>query len=260
MGKQQPKVVVIGAGNLAWHLVPNLQRIGLQVEIWSRQASADTYSWSAPLKIIPEQELPLDRLPDAVFLAVPDDQINPISQSLTELLPAQVPIIHTSGATPITAITGYFTARAVLWPIISMKLGETIIEWATIPLVYAGEGGHIKTTIQSWANAMSSATYALGDEERAQLHLAAVFGNNFTNWLSQIAYELCSEKQIPFTSLIPLIQQTFSKLNHLPPALSQTGAASRGDQLTMSRHQEMLAKHPEYVQLYTHLSQLIQRK
>lgn len=272
------RVIVIGTGNLAWHLVPNLQRIGLKVDVWARVKTPendDMSKWVSSLRppsvaftaneYYPSVDYALPTLKKkeiaAVFLAVPDDQITPVSQELAVVFSRYTPVVHTSGATALAAIDAHFIHRAALWPIRSLKNGEPAVEWRDLPLVYSTNKrprkGNFAAQLENWCAALSDVTYPLNDEQRAQLHLAAVFSNNFTTWLCQIAYELCHEAEVPFQALVPIIQNTFSKIDGSEPALRQTGAAIRRDHKTMDRHQQLLANHPEYQELYQRMSRLI---
>lgn len=258
------KVVVVGSGNLAWHLVPNLQRIGLEVEIWTRQnAVVPTHQWTAPF-ISYREIVPPETTYAAIFLAVPDDHIGNISQEVTYLLPAHIPVVHTSGASSTDYIDPYFKHRAAMWPIRSLKLGDPVVHWRDLPLVYYCDQAKdqtdttsFKTLLQSWVHQLSGLTYELDNQQRAQLHLAAVFSNNFTTWLCQIAFQLCQQHDIPFAALVPIIKNTFSKIDEREPALRQTGAAIRGDQKTMDRHLTLLDGQDDYQQLYQAISRLI---
>lgn len=249
--------LIVGSGNLAWHLAPNLVEIGVKVTICSRHPELEAdHDWRS--SIVDFASLPANNSPfDACFLAVPDDAIPTVTKQLSSYLPATTPLVHTSGATAVTAIDDYFKFRAAMWPIRSLRKGEVVPNWSDLPLVYYADSPEFQPQLASLAQALSGLTYRLNDEQRAQLHLAAVFSNNFTTWLCQIAYELCQHKNIPFEALVPIIKNTFSKIDANEPAIRQTGAAIRGDQKTMQRHLDLLDSQPEYAELYQKFSQFI---
>lgn len=256
--------LIVGSGNLAWHLAPNLERIGAKVTIWSRHAEEDGFEWESDAPILRWTGESVDLLEqqenhtfDACFLAIPDDFISSVSQQLSASLSPQTPIVHTSGATAITAIDDYFDTKAALWPIRSLKKGEVVVPWTDLPLAYFSDSTQFEQKLAQIAKQLSQLTYHLNDEQRAHLHLAAVFSNNFTTWLCQISYELCQNQSIPFEALLPIIKNTFSKVDATEPALRQTGAAIRGDQKTMDRHVELLQDQPNYADLYRQISKLI---
>ncbi len=247
------EIIVVGAGNLAWHLVRILQEHDYDVALASRDPDR-VADW--PVRVIRLADIPLE--PYLVFIAVPDNVIASVSSELSLQLPPNIPIIHTSGATPITRINAYFDSRGALWPIRSLRQGETVTNWRDLPLVYYSDNAALTQVLCELCNRLSDDAYSLDDQQRAQLHLAAVFSNNFVTWLYQISHELCNQKGIPFTALLPIIKNTALKQTGAEPRLTQTGAAARGDTATMERHLKLLADQPEYESLYQHLSQLIQ--
>lgn len=247
------EIIVIGAGNLAWHLVQVLQQQDYDLALASRNPGR-VADW--PVRVIALADIPLD--PHLVFVAVPDDAVATVTAELSLQLPAQTPIIHTSGATPISRINPYFEQRGALWPIRSLRQGETVTDWRDLPLVYYANNTALTRVLRELGGQLSDECYALDDQQRAQLHLAAVFSNNFVTWMYQISHELCTQRGIPFTTLLPIIKNTALKQNGEAPALSQTGAAARGDTATMERHLELLTGQPAYQELYQTMSTLIQ--
>ncbi len=245
-------IVVIGAGNLAWHLVVVLQDLGKNVVLVSRQP--DTVAdWPVPVQQLAEVAF----TPDLIFLAVPDDAIELVSTNLSYSFPDRIPIVHTSGATPISRIDPYFKQSGALWPIRSLRQGEPVGDWRDLPLVYHANNTALAQVLAGLCGELSDLTYALDDEQRARLHLAAVFSNNFVTWLYQISHELCAEQQIPFETLLPIIRNTAMKQDGTAPRLTQTGAAARGDTATIAHHLALLEEHPEYARLYHFMSNLI---
>jgi hypothetical protein len=194
--------------------------------------------------------------PDAVFLAVPDTQIAPVGERLSELLSRDVPVFHTSGATPADRIPDYFLHRGVLWPIRSLRKGEPVTDWRDLPLVTYGLSPVAKSYLAELAHRLSDTVAYLDDTQRAQLHLAAVFSNNFVTALYEVSYRLCADYDIPFELLLPIIRKTAEAQDGHSPALRQTGAAMRGDHTTMERHLSLL-DNETYRQLYRDLSGLI---
>ncbi|MFK8165711.1 MAG: Rossmann-like and DUF2520 domain-containing protein [Lewinella sp.] len=245
-------IVVIGAGNLAWHLVVVLQEADFSVTLVSRKPET-VADW--PVRVLSLNDL--TEVPDLIFLAVPDDAIEMVSTNLSYTFPDRIPIVHTSGATPVTRIDGYFRQRGAFWPIRSLRQGENVGNWREVPLAYHGSDKALTQVLGELSSQVSDLTYALNDEQRARLHLAAVFSNNFVNWLYQISYDLVTEVDIPFEALLPIIRDTAMKQSHSAPSAGQSGPAARGDAATMARHLEMLKAHPDQAQLYQEISRLI---
>lgn len=246
------EILVIGAGNLSWHLVQVLSRAGFDVSLVSRNPDR-VADW--PVRVQQLSELSIK--PDLVLLAVPDDAIHQASTELANHLPSDTPVIHTSGATPAVMINSHFSRRGALWPIRSLRAGESVADWRDVPLVYHATDAALTQVLGEFAASLSDLTYSLDDGQRARLHLAAVFSNNFVTWLYEISHQLCSESGIPFEILLPIIKNTALKQDGSPPHLSQTGTAARGDQVTLNRHLHLLASHPEYQRMYQTFSRLI---
>ena len=74
-----------------------------------------------------------------------------------------------------------------------------------------------------------------------------------------IANDILSDTHIPFSALLPLIDETAAKIHSLAPKDAQTGPAIRNDQAVMAHHLEIL-KRPEYREAYKLLSALIQHE
>ena len=179
-----------------------------------------------------------------------------VSEELSKLLPPILPIFHTSGATPIDRIDPYFSHRGVLWPIRSLRRGEPVTDWRDLPLVVYASDSPTKTYLEQLAHSLSDTVAYLDDTQRAQLHLAAVFSNNFVTALYDVAHQLCRQHGIPFELLLPIIRNTAAQQDGSPPRDRQTGAAARGDTVTVERHLSLLTD-PTYRALYQSLTDLI---
>ena len=79
-------------------------------------------------------------------------------------------------------------------------------------------------------------------EKQTALHTAAVFANNFTNALFTIADDILRKENLDFKLLLPLIQETVSRLETRCPEEMQTGPAVRGDRETVQKHLEWLRR------------------
>ncbi len=62
--------------------------------------------------------------------------------------------------------------------------------------------------LEKVATAISDNVHAINSHQRKALHVAAVFVNNFTNYLYQLGNEICIENHVPFDILKPLILET----------------------------------------------------
>jgi predicted short-subunit dehydrogenase-like oxidoreductase (DUF2520 family) len=95
------------------------------------------------------------------------------------------------------------------------------------------------------------------DEQRALLHVAAVFANNFANRCFAIAEKILDEKDLPFELLHPLMEETLAKALQDSPERMQTGPAMRGDLDTVKRHLTLLQNNPDWQDIYRIMSENI---
>jgi len=105
------------------------------------------------------------------------------------------------------------------------------------------------------AKSISPIVHILTDEQRAHLHLSAVFVNNFTNYLQHIGTNILSKQKLPYSLLRPLLGETIRKLDRMPPHEAQTGPAIRGDQQTIQKHLKLLEGKREWQKIYQVLSE-----
>ena len=108
------------------------------------------------------------------------------------------------------------------------------------------------------AGSISQNVHHIDSEQRKKLHLAAVFVNNFTNYLYGVGEELCLEEGLSFDLLKPLILETAEKVRTISPKEAQTGPARRNDEKSMESHLKLL-NNKEHITLYKLLSQAIKQ-
>ena len=110
--------------------------------------------------------------------------------------------------------------------------------------------------MHSLARELSPKCYEVSEEQRARMHVAAVFACNFSNAMYNIAYKLLEEKGLPFEILLPVLRQTVRKVGEMTPAEAQTGPAVRRDYNVMQAQLESL-EDERLRELYKFMSELI---
>jgi predicted short-subunit dehydrogenase-like oxidoreductase (DUF2520 family) len=95
-------------------------------------------------------------------------------------------------------------------------------------------------------------------DQRKQIHLAAVFANNFTNALYGISESLLETQKIPFKILNSIIRTTAEKAIQKGPIASQTGPARRNDLSTIKKHLALLKDNNKEKKIYIALTSYIQ--
>lgn len=252
------KLVIVGAGRIAWHLGRRLKGKGITVhqvinrsEERARQlAQALHCPWATDVSAV---------LPDAewILIAVRDDAIGGVAARLTDFAPNAL-VTHTSGATPGAVLSSYFRRYGVFYPLQTFSM-ERVPVWSKIPFCIDAAAPSDILFLRKIAKTIGNLVYQVSDGQRAQLHVAAVFANNFANHCFTIAEQILSSHDLPFEMLHPLMEETLTKALMGSPAAMQTGPAIRGDRDTIERHLQLLQEHPQQAALYLQLSESIRR-
>jgi predicted short-subunit dehydrogenase-like oxidoreductase (DUF2520 family) len=252
----QPIIAIIGAGRIAIQLGKRLKSKGLPIaQVISRTPShAEALAETLGAKAITQYS---DIRPDInwVIIAVRDDAIESVAAQLAPHLPDAL-VTHTSGATPGKTLETYFSRYGVFYPLQSFSL-ERMPVWSKIPFCVDAASEEDLLFLKKTAKTIGNLVYRVNDDQRALLHVAAVFANNFANHCFAIAEKILDEKDLPFELLHPLMEETLAKALLDSPARMQTGPAVRGDEETIQRHIALLQEHPEWLQLYADLSKSI---
>jgi predicted short-subunit dehydrogenase-like oxidoreductase (DUF2520 family) len=247
------KIVIVGSGRIAWHLGKRLKAKGLPVaQVISRtaehaQSLADTLGarWTDDwAEVLPNA--------DWLLIAVRDDAIDEVAAALAPHVPNAL-ATHTSGATPGAVLKPFFERCGVFYPLQTFSFERTPV-WSKIPFCVDAQSDADVLFLKKIAKTIGNLVYRVNDEQRAALHVAAVFANNFANHCFTIAEKLLEEKHLPFEMLHPLMEETLAKALQDSPARMQTGPAVRGDADTILRHLELLKQHPQWLELYRKMS------
>jgi predicted short-subunit dehydrogenase-like oxidoreductase (DUF2520 family) len=243
------KVVLLGAGNVAIHLAKafSIARNIDFVQRYSRNNKNQKYFNS---KIPVTNDVQNLAKADVYTVAINDDSISEFSKtlSLNEGL-----ILHTSGSIPLTALTNKLR-RGVFYPLQSFSKNQEL-DFKNIPVAIETEFESDKELLNNLACSISNNVYNINSKQREKLHMAAVFANNFSNYMFTIAKNICDENNFSFDILKPLIIETANKLKYLDPEQAQTGPATRNDKKVIEKHLSQLKK--EKKEIYSLISDSI---
>jgi len=229
-------VSIIGFGNVAQHLAAafyECPEISL-LQLFSRKIK--------PNSILPFEVEMIHRLEelkeaDLYIIATFDGAIAEISKKL----PFENRLLaHTSGSVSMTDMDDK-NRRAVFYPLQTFSKNKQL-DFKNIPICLESESDHDYQMLEKVAKLISLKVVPINSEQRKSLHVSAVFINNFTNHLYHIADEICSEQNVSFEILKPLILETADKIMTLSPKDAQTGPAKRNDLETIHSHLKFLGK------------------
>jgi len=245
-------ISIVGAGNVAVHLATGLLKAGIRIDYcWNRtQAKATELASQLQCKIASKiEDLAAS---DLILCAVSDDAL----AALIPQLSAIAPVVATSGTVDVVAISGHFPI-GVFYPLQTFSKNRSV-ELSVVPIFIESNSHEFKQSLKELGSKISHTVTELSWGKRVQLHLAAVFVNNFTNHLIDIAQQQLIEADLSFDWLKPLLLETVEKLNDQTAYNAQTGPARRADLTTIERHIAMLPT--EQAAIYKLLSSSIQQR
>jgi predicted short-subunit dehydrogenase-like oxidoreductase (DUF2520 family) len=248
-------IVIIGSGNVAAVLGRKFKSAGHTIlQIFSRNAAAATelaYEWdteSTNYKIL------INKQADVYLIAVADDAIDDVVDELR--LPGKV-VAHTAASVPKEVLKNVTEHYGVFYPLQSLRKEMTHLP--DVPIFFDGSDTKARQVLEQLAHSISpEKVMEGGDDARLKLHVAAVVVSNFVNHLYSLAEDYCRKEGLDFKQLLPLIEETASRLKVSSPELAQTGPAARHDSETIHKHLELLKTHPQLRNIYVLLSESIQ--
>lgn len=250
------RIVLVGQGNLAWHLVRKLNQDPVKIThcVIRRKPASDFLPPNTDIQFIQSvHQIPQDT--DMVILAVPDQVIPDIIKDFPQF---NGMFIHTSGFTDIDLLMPC-PHRGVLYPFQTFTAGVSL-SWDEIPICLEVSHPKLEERLLMLALLLSSNVRWMNSEERKKLHLAGVFANNFGYALNRIAARYLTQNNIPAELLIPLIMETARKFSQSNYSSGQTGPAVREDLKTIQGHLELLKDDPAWLEIYQIISTWIIRE
>ena len=255
------KISIIGSGNVASHLGPALQMAGFTLAavcsptLAHAEALADLLGGIAAVDQV--EQLPIS---DIYLLCVKDKVLTEVAQRLADsLTPEQrnaAFVVHTAGSISLEVLASHFPHAAVMYPLQTFSKGASF-KFSQVPLFVEGSTDNDLCAVTALAERLSHNVTPLSSEKRKRLHLAGVFANNFANHCVTLAAEILAPTDVSSDVLLPMLEETMRKLQHMPPAKAQTGPASRWDTNVMADHMAMLAQEPELQSVYRIMSESI---
>ena len=232
-------IVIIGRGNVATNLDYAFSKKGIACEMVSSREG-------------------LDQLPPAnVYIyAVKDEALPDVVTRVKGKERAMH--LHTSGSMPISVFGEDKPHAGIFYPFQTFSKARVIEDFSTVPVFFEARGIDDISAVYSLALTITSHVYETTQHDRERLHVAGVYACNFTNLMYTMAAELLRSTHIPFSALLPLIDETAAKIHTLAPRDAQTGPARRRDENVMKHH--LVLQDDEQKNIYTMLSNAIQKR
>ena len=223
------KIAIIGTGNIGTWLFKILQdkKDLLLISISSRKI----------------ETMPQDF--DLYIFALKDD----VYEDVLQQIPFQMSCaVHTSGSLSQNILAHYAEKFGVVYPYQTITQKEEgrrekgfISRWLqptveNAPICIEGSDADFEQMLFQWANTIFNVVKKINEKQRFAMHLAAVFANNFTNAMYDIAYQIFKQNDLDWSLIFPLLENTLEKAKQNEPKTVQTGPAVRGDVSIMEKH------------------------
>lgn len=189
---------------------------------------------------------------DVFIICTKDDTIKPIARHLRK---KDACVIHTAGSVSMDALR-VCKCFGVLYPVQTLS-AQREVDFRVVPMLIEANNAKSKAIVRKVASTLSGKVYWMNSNQRLHVHLAAVYANNFVNYMYQAAGKILEAHDLPFDLLQPLIEETANKVKKLSPANAQTGPAIRNDQRVQKLHNAALKSSPRLRKLYKEISQAI---
>lgn len=232
-------IIIIGKGNVATNLHYAFTKKGVACQMVSSREG-------------------LDEVPQAnVYIyAVKDEALAEVVAQVKDKEKALH--LHTSGTMPITVFGADKPHAGIFYPFQTFSKARVIEDFSTVPVFFEARGIDDISAVYSLALTITNHVYEASQHDRERLHVAGVYACNFTNLMYTMAAELLKNTHVPFSALLPLIDETAAKIHALAPADAQTGPARRNDENVMNHHLALLNDEQRVV--YSILSEAIKKR
>lgn len=232
-------IVIIGKGNVATNLHYAFMKKGIACQMVSSREG-------------------LDQLPQAnVYIyAVRDEALAGV---VAQVVGREKSLhLHTSGSMAMSVFGADKPHAGIFYPFQTFSKARLIEDFSTVPVFFEARGIDDISAVYSLALTITSHVYETSQHDRERLHVAGVYACNFTNLMYTMAAELLRNTHIPFSVLLPLIDETAAKIHSLAPQDAQTGPARRNDENVMNHHISLLNEEQRTV--YQLLSEEIRKR
>lgn len=245
------KIVIIGSGNVAYHLAKAFKGKNIPVsQIFGRNEN-DLKEISSELNI-PYSTQNLEDA-DLYIISVNDSSIEDVSKKIQK---NNALVAHTSGSVSRDTLVGNYR-KSVFYPLQTFSKSKNL-NYSEIPIFIDAENEDDQIILKNLAEKISLKVLFANDEKRKYIHLTAVFACNFVNHLFARAKEISDSQEIPFSYFLPLINETTQKIQELEPKAAQTGPAIRNDEKVLKLHEELISDE-EQLEIYKTMNKSIKK-
>ena len=235
------RYVIVGLGNVAWHLERMLQSDGITPVLMNSEWNQKNFSFDSLDAA--------DQSNTIAFLTVRDNSIAVIARRFHKAF-----LVHCSGSTPLNVLPA--NRGAVLWPLQTFTRGVAM-KYELTPFILECDCKELHDELKTRFSSISNRVITMDSAQRARVHLAAVIAQNFSNRMVAEADKVLRDSGFDYSILLPLLSESLRKLNSMHPEEAQTGPAVRGDFEVLNSHLKSCAVDPGLKELYQLISSRI---
>ncbi|MFZ2287930.1 MAG: Rossmann-like and DUF2520 domain-containing protein [Bacteroidales bacterium] len=243
----------IGAGNVAESLCAGLKAAGHRILSVASKSGDSASALAEATGAEWRRDLTVPGNCDILILAVTDAAVAEIASSAT--LPDHTLIAHTAGSVPLSVL-GRKKNAGVLYPLQTFTKGFPP-DLGKVPFFIEATDSHSLAKLREIGTGIGAGAWDCDSEQRRHLHVAAVFTNNFSNFMMTTGESIAAGAGFDPALLHPLMEETVRKALRTGPSSAQTGPAVRHDLGTIKSHIELLSFSPEYQKLYRLVTAMI---
>ena len=223
---------IIGSGNVAHFLAHILTEKGLTIsQVHSRNSVSGN---SLALKVNAKFEEEITSINAAViFIAVQDEQI----ESCLKKLPHSSILLYTSGTVDLAPI--FPQNCGVFYPLQTFSKNNYTLPFNG-PILLDDKNEEVNNYAIKLCSMLNLSYQITSSVERKNIHLCAVFLNNFINHIACIGLSEAKERKIDSSLFTPLLKKTFENMINNDPCENQSGPAKRNDKIIINEHIALL--------------------
>jgi predicted short-subunit dehydrogenase-like oxidoreductase (DUF2520 family) len=243
-----------GAGRVAGALCMEMFNSGIKIHQIVSECASEGKQLARDCHAKWSTELSFDRQNDIILVAVPDHKLKEVLFSIK--CTDDCVVAHTAGSYGLEIFPSVIRSKGVFYPLQTFSKGRNIM-LKNLPFLIEASDESTGKKLQDLAILTGGKVHYVDHERRKMVHLAAVFINNFTNYMLTAGSEMASKAGLSLNMFEPLIRETIDKALDNGPEKSQTGPAIRNDLNTVEMHLELLSFSPELQKIYREMTNSI---
>jgi predicted short-subunit dehydrogenase-like oxidoreductase (DUF2520 family) len=247
-------VSFVGAGRVSKALIRALSGSGHKIREIASKSGIRSRILADEFGAIQKMDLEFSGGEDIIITAVPDDQLQEVLKNIKCM--ENVIIAHTAGSIGLDIFPSGVLHKAVFYPLQTFS-ADRIADLNGVPFFLEASDQYTSGVLSVLAESVGGTVHFIDTASRTLLHVAAVFANNFTNYMLTSGKRIMDEAGLEFDYLEPLIKETLSKALEKGPEVSQTGPAVRLDLGTIERHIGLLSFSPDLQNVYRLITESI---